>query len=154
IVLIHQLGQIADARPFRGSTRIYAILCQTSDSPPPIRTPDDFRRLLFTPSTGGVADYWHDVSYGNYNNDGSQVHGWFRLSQPPAQFEALGRFDRVNACLDAARSAPSDAVTVPDGAIRYIITSPDIDLFGWTGGAFLPQDTDAGSVGHEGGHGI
>jgi hypothetical protein len=154
IVLIHQLGQIADARPFRGSTPIYAILCQTSDSPLPVRTPDDFRRLLFTPGTGGVADYWHDVSYGNFNNDGSQVHGWFRVPQTTAQFQALGRFDRVNACLDAARTAPSGAVTVPDGVIRYIITSPDVDLFGWTGGAFLPQDTDVGAVGHEGGHGI
>ena len=34
------------------------------------------------------------------------------------------------------------------------MTSPSVDLFGWTGGAFLPFDFDVGSVVHEGGHGI
>jgi len=75
------------------------------------RAADDFRRLLFTAGNGSVADYWHDVSYGNFNNGGSEVHGWYRLSQTTAQFQALARFDRVNVCLDRKQRSerPADA---------------------------------------------
>jgi len=148
------LSSLTEARPLRGSTKIFVLLCQTSDSPAPTRSADDFRRLLFRAGTGGLADYWHDISYGNFNNSGSDVFGWYRLPQTTAQFSAMPRWDRVNACQDAARTAASGAVTVPSDAIRYIVTSPAVDLFGWTGGAFLPIDTDVGAVAHEGGHGI
>jgi hypothetical protein len=154
VALLSSLPSTADARPFRGTTKVYVILCQTSDSPAPARSAADFRRMLFQGGTGGLADYWHDVTYANFNNAGSEVHGWFRLSQTTAQFSKLARFDRVNACLDAARTAKTGAVTVPANAIRYIVTSPAVDLFGWAGGAFLPVDTDIGAVAHEGGHGI
>jgi len=144
----------ARARPFRGSTKIYLILCQTSDSGAPPRTIDHYRNLVLNHGTGGLADWWHDVSYGNFDNNGSEIHGWYRMSQNTTQYTALGRWEKVNACLDAARTASSGAFTVPDGAIRYIITAPSVDLFGWTGGAFLPFDFDVGAVAHEGGHGI
>ncbi len=146
--------RVADARPFRGSTKIYVILCQTSDSGAAPRTIDHYRNLLFASGTGGLADWWHDMSYANFDNAGAEVHGWYRLSRNTAQFTALARFDKVNACLDAARTAPSGAFAVPDGAIRYVVTAPSVDLFGWTGGAFLPFDFDVGAVAHEGGHGI
>src|SRR5689334_19643077 len=88
-LIIMLISASADARPFRGATKIYVLLCQTSDSPAPTRTPEDFRRLLFRAGTGGLADYWHDISYGNFNNIGSEVFGWYRLTQTTAQFSAL-----------------------------------------------------------------
>src|SRR5438874_9221315 len=97
------LSTLAEARPLRGTTKIFVLLCQTSDSPAPTRSADDFRRLLFRAGTGGLADYWHDISYGNFNNIGSDVFGWYRLAQTTAQFTAMARWDRVNACQDAAR---------------------------------------------------
>lgn len=142
------------ARPSRGSTAIHVLLCQTADSgaaPQPIA---HYQQLLFNKGSGGLADWWHDLSYGNFDNTGSTIHGWYRLPQTTAQMNALDRWGRVNACIDAARSAPSGAVTLPANAIRYIVTAPSIDLFGWTGGAFLPFDFDVGQVAHEGGHGI
>jgi hypothetical protein len=154
VVLLATPNGGADARPFRGSIPIYVILCQTSDSGAAPRTVDHYRQLLFTPGTGGLADWWHDISYANFDNAGSQIHGWYRLGQTTAQYIALGRWDKVNACLDAARNAPSGAFSVPDGALRYVVTAPSVDLFGWTGGAFLPFDFDVGAVVHEGGHGI
>ena len=69
----------ASARPFRGSTKIYVILCQTSDSGAAPQTIDHYRNLLFTPGTGGLADWWHDISYVNFDNAGSEIHGWYRL---------------------------------------------------------------------------
>ncbi|WP_157778801.1 hypothetical protein [Massilia violaceinigra] len=109
---------------------------------------------MFTPGNGGLADWWHDISYVNFNNAGSEVHGWYRMSQTTGQLQALNRSDKINACVEAARTAPSGALTVPPGAIRYIVTSPGIDAFGWNGGAFMAFDFEVGLAVHEGGHGI
>jgi hypothetical protein len=154
IVVSSGLAAEAFARPFRGSTPVFVILCQTSDAGAPPRDVNHYRNLLFNGGTGGLADWWHDISYGSFDNAGSEVHGWYTMGRTTAQYQALGRWDRVNACLDAARTAASGAFTVPNGAIRYVVTSPSVDLFGWTGGAFLPFDFDVGAVAHEGGHGI
>jgi hypothetical protein len=144
----------ADARPFRGSTPIFVILCRTSDSGAAPRTVAQYRNLLFNGGTGGLADWWNDIGYQNFNNAGSSINGWYQLTQTTTQFNALDRWGKVNACLDAARTAPTGSVTVPATAIRYVVTSPGVDLFGWAGGAFLPFDFDVGAVAHEGGHGI
>jgi hypothetical protein len=153
-MLLAGLGASVEARPFRGSTPVYVILCQTSDSGPAPRTNSHYRDLLVNTGTGGAADFWNDISYGNFSNAGSSIHGWYRLSQTTGQFQALDRFGKVNACLDAARTAPSGAVTVPASALRYVVTSPSVDMFGWSGGAFLPFYFDVGAVVHEGGHAI
>ena len=148
------LAGTAEARPFRGSTPVFVILCQTSDSGAAPQTAAHYRNLLVNRGTGGLADFWGDVTYGNFNNDGSSIHGWYRLGQTTAQFTALGRWGMVNACLNAAQTAATGAVTVPANAIRYVVTSPAVDMFGWNGGAFLGFNFDVGSVAHEGGHGI
>jgi hypothetical protein len=148
------LAGAADARPFRGSVKIYVLLCQTADDAAAQHPASYYRQLMFTRGNGGLADWWNDMSYANFNNRSSEVHGWYRMTKTTAQMQAIGRWDRVNACIEAARTSPSDPLTVPADAIRYIVTSPSIDLFGWTGGAFLAWDMDVGSVAHEGGHGI
>ena len=154
VALLLVLVEPAHARPFRGSTPIHVLLCQTSDAGAAPQPLAHYQSLLLNHGSGGLADWWHDISYGNFNNDGSAIHGWYRMSKTTAQYTALARFEKVDACIDAARTAAAGAYTVPDGAIRYIVTSPSVDLFGWTGGAFLPFDIDVGAVAHEGGHGI
>lgn len=144
----------AEARPFRGATPVFVILCQTSDAGTPPRTASQYRNQLFVEGQGGAADFWRDVSYHNFSNSGSSIHGWYQVSQTTAQFNALGRFERVNACLEAARTAPAAPVTLPSSALRYVVTWPSNDLFGWSGGAYLPWDFAIGDVIHEGGHGI
>lgn len=154
VVVLGGWLNVASARPFRGATAVQVVLCRTSNSGPAPRTVNDYQRLLFTPGTGGLADWWGDISYHNFSNAGSQVHGWYTMPKTTAQFQALGRWDKVGACLDAARTAATGAFTVPADAIRYVVTWPSVDLFGWAGGAFLPFDFDVGAVAHEGGHGI
>lgn len=153
-LLVGLTSTTAGARPFRGSTRVQVILCRTSDSGAPPRPAQHYRDLLLTRGNGGLADYWHDISYGNFDNGGSQVHGWYRLPQTTAQYMALDRWGKVDACLAAARTAPTGAFDVPASDIRYVVTAPGVDLFGWAGGAFLSWDVDVGLVAHEGGHGI
>ena len=70
------LAGTAEARPFRGSTPVFVILCQTSDSGAAPQTAAHYRNLLVNRGTGGLADFWGDVTYGNFNNDGSSIHGW------------------------------------------------------------------------------
>jgi hypothetical protein len=154
LVLLMASGLVS-ARPFRGSTPVQVLLCQTSDdTATPPQPVSHYQNMLFNRGTGGLADWWNDMSYGNFNNAGSAVHGWYRMSQTTAQMNALGRWERVDACVTAARTATSGAFTLPANTLHYVVTSPSIDLFGWTGGAFLPFNFDVGAVAHEGGHGI
>jgi hypothetical protein len=144
----------AQARPLRGSAKWSFILCRFRDSGTPPNNAEYYRNMLLREGTGGVPDYWRDISYGNLNMNGSVVVGWFNMPITLAQGQALDRWGRVNACRDAARNAGGNAYTPPSDHKVGIITYPDIDMFGWNGGAFLPYQVDVGGVVHEAGHGI
>lgn len=143
------------AHPFRGSAKWSVILCTFSDSPAPTRTPDFFRNMFLNPGTGGMADYWAQVSNGGVNMAGSVVVGWYREGFTLAQENARNRGQRYQDCIDAAHNASSGAYTVPAGNFVAVVTSPGIDLFGMVGvGSFLPVDVDLGGMAHEVGHGL
>lgn len=144
----------AEARPFRGSVKWSFILCQFQGSGTPPNDAEYYRNMLLREGTGGVGDYWHDISYANLNLNGSVVVGWYMMPITVAQGQALDRWGRVNACRDAARNASVNPYTPPSDHRVGIITFPDIDMFGWNGGAFLPYQVDVGGVVHETGHGI
>lgn len=143
-----------EARPLRGSAKWSFILCQFKDSGTPTNSADYYRNMLLREGTGGVADYWHDISYGNLNVNGSVVAGWYTIPQTVAQGRALGRWEKVNACKEAAQTATANPYTPPLDHKLGIITYPDVDLFGWNGGAFLPGAVEVGGAAHESGHGI
>lgn len=143
--------QTVHARPYRGSAQWSWLLCKTSDAPAPTYTAARYSRMLVQLGQGGLADYWREVSYNSLNVDGSSVHGWYTMTQNTAQMTALGRWDKVNACKAAAAAA---GYTPPAGNQVGIIAHPSVDMFGWTGGAFLPPDVDVGGTAHESGHGI
>lgn len=109
---------------------------------------------MFTRGGGGLADWWRDMSLDNFNNNGARVNGWYQMTQNTTAYTALDRWGKVGACVNAAASASTGAVTIPAGTIYYVVTFPSVDLFGWAGGAFLPWDLSVGDVAHEGGHGI
>jgi hypothetical protein len=142
------------AHPFRGSVKWSVLLCRFSDSPAAPRTVAEYQDLFFGVGTGGAADYWNAVSYGNINFAGSVVRGWYTEPMTTAQAQARTRNDKINDCINAARNAPSNAYTVPSDHRVAIVTTPGIDLFGWIGGAFLPDNLDVGAFAHEGGHGL
>jgi hypothetical protein len=53
-----------------------------------------FERWI-TRGNGGVNDFFHDVSYGKCNLDGSQVFGWFALPYTKAEDSSNSRYDRI-----------------------------------------------------------
>jgi hypothetical protein len=148
------LSPASSAHPFRGSVKWSVLLCRFSDSPAAPRTVAGYRSLFFGVGTGGAADYWRAVSYGGINFARSVVRGWYTEPMTTAQAQARSRNDKINDCIDAARNATVDRYTVPSDHRVAIVTTPGVDLFGWNGGAFLPDTVDVGAFAHEGGHGI
>jgi hypothetical protein len=145
----------ADARPFRGSVPWSIILCRSSDSGPPPRDAAHYQNLVVNRGTGGLADYWRDVSYQNVNLDGSAVRGWYTVPKTTAEWQGLAdRWAKVAACEEAARNDPNQPYTIPAGHRRVFVTWPGIDFFGWNGGAFVDSNVDVGGLAHEGGHGL
>jgi hypothetical protein len=153
LMLLSFLPLPAEGRPLRGVKWSF-ILCQFQDSGIPANNADYYRKMLLNQGTGGLADYWRDISYGSFNVNGSVVAGWYTIPKTVAQGQALGRWEKVNACREAASKATVNPYTPPADHKVGIITYPSVDLFGWNGGAFLPYEVDVGGAGHETGHGI
>lgn len=62
---------------------------------------------LFVPGTGGLTDYFRDVSYGAIDTSGSRVYGWFTLPyDPPEAQRVLGK--------DASIAAGSTTLVSPN----------------------------------------
>lgn len=95
--------RIAEKRPFA------VILCRFKGLPgdPAI---EKYFREIFSPGSGGLIEYWHDVSLGAVDISGSRVLGWFELD-----FErkdaAIGRGRLIDAAVAAANRSGVDPVT-------------------------------------------
>jgi hypothetical protein len=76
VVAVAVLAATTAARPFRGSIKWSVLLCKFKNAATPPRTPEFYTSLILTRGTGGLADYWHGVSYGSVNTDGTVVKGW------------------------------------------------------------------------------
>src|SRR5262249_47554305 len=102
---------------------------------PPIpsgRDPAYFQQMVLDRGTGGLADYWDAISIGGLNLNGSVVRGWYTVPMTVAQAKAKSggpnpkRGELVTDCISAARTAPSNAFTVPSGAAVAVIHWPDV----------------------------
>jgi hypothetical protein len=64
----------------RGPTPWAIILCQFSGQDAQPQTSQFFKDFFINPQTGGMFDYWRDISYGAISLEDSAVFGWFTLS--------------------------------------------------------------------------
>ncbi len=148
----------AKDRPFRGAVKIAVLLCKYSDAPTPAKNRAFYEELFIKSDTGGVADYWRDVSYGSVTLDGSTVRGWFTLDQTEAQARAYGgggspdRGKKHSDCV--AKANQMGQGPAPDADVVVVVTSPGIDAFGGGGRAFMGEDATTGLIAHEVGHGL
>jgi hypothetical protein len=150
-----QFAQWAHARPFRGAIPFSIVLCRSSDAGTPPRDKAYFDNLIVNTGTGGLADYWRDVSYQNVHLGGSVVKGWYTVPKTTAEWRGTSdRWDKVKACEDAAKNDPNQPYTIPAGHRKVFVTFPGIDFFGWNGGAFVDTNVNVGGLAHEAGHGI
>ena len=141
--------------PIRTHVPWAILLCKFSDSPAPVHDATYIRDMFLSRGTGGVADYWHDVSFANIDFAGSVVKGWYTIAQTTAQEGPKQRWDRFNDCVNTARGDASNPYTVPSGYRTIVITSPAVDEWGSSAGAaFLAETIDVTGAAHEMGHGI
>ena len=87
-----------------GSRKIAVLLCNFTDTaqtqPHP---PGHYEDLFVNVGTGGLNDYWRDVSYGKVNTDGSKVFGWNTVPSTLAQYvlDHPGRWDKISGAFAA-----------------------------------------------------
>jgi hypothetical protein len=75
-LLLRMFGGVASKLPWA------IILCRFKGSPPnpTLERPiEQFYREVFTSGTGGMIEYWRDVSLGAIDITGSQVFGWIEV---------------------------------------------------------------------------
>src|SRR5215470_11735125 len=108
----------AMAYPIRTHVPFAIILCQMSDSTAPMHDPQYYADMYVNRGTGGVADYFNDVSYGNIDLAGSVVKGWYTENRTVLQAQTEDKQDRhldVLDCLNKAANDPVDPFKVPSG---------------------------------------
>ncbi len=65
------------------------VLCKYNDVPTEINTPAFYRDLFVNKGTGGLCDYWSNVTRGVIDISGSSVFGWLTMSHSSAEARAL-----------------------------------------------------------------
>lgn len=133
------------------------LLCKYSDAPTPANSKSYYEGLAVNTGSGGHADFWNDVSFGGVSLQGSVVQGWYTLDQTEAEARAYGgggSSDRIKKFTDCRDKAADEGYTAPADHIVIVITSPGIDTFGFSGGAFLGENANVGVMAHEVGHGM
>jgi len=124
--------------PITGPTKWAVLLCKTADHPEEPQGPQFFRDLFTEDGNGlgGMYDYWRDMSRGAISLAGSQVKGWYTMSQTLDQLNALSRQDKIRACIDTVSPYVHDTGT-DYYAIAVMFNTPSVDS-GDAGSATLP----------------
>lgn len=138
-------------RPVRGPVNMSVFLCKYKGQATPPKAAGYYEDLFFKAGTGGLQDYWTDMSDRAARTSGA-VRGWYELASTVDQAKARTRAEQYNECVAKVKqvtgySAPSDDVVV-------VVTYPGIDLWGSAGQVFAAWDSPLGAFQHETGHGI
>lgn len=91
------------SKPFLGSKPWAVVLCKFKDFGDEPHTPEFFTDWI-TRDTGGVNDFFQDVSYGKCNLDGSKVFGWFTLPYTRAEDQLNDRGQRIDKAAQAVQA--------------------------------------------------
>jgi hypothetical protein len=99
------------------------ILCNFTDVPIPNLPPSSFQTFLASGS-GGLRDYWYDVSYGQIDLAGSAVFGWWQMKY---SFLVDGYRRRTDFTAEARRLAGVNGVDLSKyvGVVSFINANCD-----------------------------
>ena len=70
-----------------------------------------FFREVFTPGTGGLVEYWRDVSLGSVDVTGSRVFDWVEINIPRIKAGGIGREALIDAAIRAAQLRGDDPLS-------------------------------------------
>lgn len=65
------------------------LLCRYSDIAAEPQPPNYYEDLYTRNGTGGVADYWNQVTYGRLDLTGSRVFGWLQMTHASSEVSSL-----------------------------------------------------------------
>lgn len=104
---------------YQGAARLpwAVILCRFKGEPadPARERPiEQFYRSAFTPGTGGLVEYWRDVSLGRVDVSASRVFGWIEVDVPRSKANTgsgATRSTLVDAAIRAVKRDGGDPIT-------------------------------------------
>ncbi|TDF59518.1 hypothetical protein [Cupriavidus sp. L7L] len=101
-------GQHPNDRPWS------VILCRFKGDPADASREGFAERFFheaFTPGTGGLIEYWHEVSHGGVDVTGSRVFGWVETDIRRIDAGGIGRAALIDAGIRAAQARGDDPLT-------------------------------------------
>jgi hypothetical protein len=135
------------------------LLCRFTDRPTEPQPVGYYEDLYTRHGTGGLADYWNDVSFGNIDLTGSRVFGWLTMNHTTADVSQLtfpGQRDvLVQWGRDAAAAAGIDLTP-----FRQVLVVHNYGVdHGAAGNGIVivhqdPALCEMGFISHEMGHGL
>ncbi|KAG0033574.1 hypothetical protein BGZ81_008013 [Podila clonocystis] len=128
IVMLIFIFRRCDAAEVRGNTPWSVLLCKFANISSEPKNLQFFRNFVTEDGrgTGGLADYFADQSYGKVLLAGSEVRGWFGMSQTKAQIAILSRRRVVQACIDTAARGGHK---VPNGNRVLVMFNAQLDYY-------------------------
>ena len=107
---------VLEPAPVRVRQAFQVILCRFKDTEAE-ETVETFFRRLFEPGSGGLVEYWHDVSLGALDVSGSRVDGWVTLDINRREASRYSRAGLVGLAMNAASKAGYPSMTTFQGRI-------------------------------------
>lgn len=113
-------------RPVIGTRKALVLLVDFSDKPS-IHSNSQFRSLLFSSGTYSLADYYYEVSYGQFSLTG-EVYGWFQAPQPYSYYVG-DSFGIYKPYPNNSQRLVEDVVALADNQIDFQQFDEDNDGF-------------------------
>jgi M6 family metalloprotease-like protein len=102
--LVVALAAAGDASAITGNQPIAVVLCKFTDRTGEPHPQSYYQNMFSETGAGqsGVFDYWKDNSYGQLDLTGTVVKGWYTVPKTVAEWNALPRNGKVDACATQA----------------------------------------------------
>ena len=137
------------------------LLCKFSDLPAIPESPQFYQDLYTRNGTGGVCDYWREVTFGTLDLTQSQVFGWFTMTHSSSELASLqfpgDRWKLVQWGIDTAKA---NSVDLSPFKTILVVQNWGVD-HGFAGNGVViihsyqnPTWVDLGFTCHEMGHGF
>jgi len=121
----------ADASALTGKQPIVVVLCKFKDKTDEPQSASYYQNMFSETgvNSGGVFDYWRDVSYSQLDLTGTIVKGWYELTQTRAEWNALTRNQKIDTC---ATQADADVDFTKFAGVVVLTNQVNLqeDLFG------------------------
>jgi hypothetical protein len=135
------------------------VLCKFSDRPSEPRPVDYYEDLFTRHGTGGLADYWKDVSLGNLDLTGSRVFGWLTMNHTTAEVPQLTFPGQRDVLVQWGRdAAAASGIDLTPFRQVLVVHNYGVDHGAAGNGVVIvhqdPALCEMGFISHEMGHGL